>query len=166
MSIYIYIMKTSNCLVEICDKDMVNKLSSMTFSTFLNIIKQSEWRKELQDEALASNYAEQYNIIREVCNDFKNNNYILNVNYKPYVSNPNGRVYSDKVTHSGCLMLKETLDILGIDRMVVAHTVQTDGINSACNKKVWRIDTGMSSFYGGKTQVLEIKNDNQITILE
>jgi len=89
-------MKITNCLVEICDKNMVDKLSSMTFSTFLNIIKQSEWRKELQDEALASNYAEQYNIIRAVCNDYKNNNYILNVNYKPYVSNPKGRVYSDK----------------------------------------------------------------------
>ena len=92
----IIIMENSNNLVEICDKSMVDKLSSMKFQTFLDIIKQSEWRKDLEDETLASNYSEQYNIIRSVCNDYKNNDYILNVNYKPYASNIKGRVYADK----------------------------------------------------------------------
>lgn len=29
-------------------------------------------------------------------------------------------------------------------RMIIAHTIQNNGINPSCSKKVWRIDTGMS----------------------
>jgi len=29
-------------------------------------------------------------------------------------------------------------------RMIIAHTVQNNGINPSCSQKVWRIDTGMS----------------------
>jgi len=89
-------MKIQNSLVEICDEEMVKKLASMTFSTFLDIIKQSEWRTEVEDEALASNYAEQFNIIKKVCNDYKNNNFKLKVDYRPIVSNPKGRVYANR----------------------------------------------------------------------
>ena len=89
-------MKYSNSLTEICDEEMVKKLASMTFSTFLDIIKQSEWRTEVEDEALASNYAEQFNIIKKVCNDYKNNNFKLKVDYRPIVSNPKGRVYANR----------------------------------------------------------------------
>jgi len=90
---------------------------------------------------------------------------------KPYiVDNPSGplwnRIYSADVTTESCKQLNETLNILDIKRMVVAHTPQDQGINSACNKKVWRIDTGLSSFYNGKLQALEILNDSKINILE
>jgi len=29
-------------------------------------------------------------------------------------------------------------------KMIIAHTIQNNGINSSCSEKVWRIDTGMS----------------------
>jgi hypothetical protein len=44
-------------------------------------------------------------------------------------------------------------------RMVVGHTVQRGGITSACDDRVWRIDVGLSRFYGGDTEVLEITGD-------
>jgi hypothetical protein len=40
--------------------------------------------------------------------------------------------------------------------MVVGHTPQSHGISAACDGQVWRIDTGMSHFYGGPPQWLEI----------
>lgn len=91
--------------------------------------------------------------------------------HKPRVINDsNGplwsRVYSKNISQKGCALLDETLDVLALERMVVAHTVQKNAINSACNNKVWRIDTGMSSYYGGRSQVLEIINDSQLSILE
>ena len=58
--------------------------------------------------------------------------------------------------------------------MVVGHTPQFmygQGINSTCDRKLWRVDVGMSSaftkFTKGKAkrtrkvQVLEIKNDGR-----
>jgi hypothetical protein len=44
--------------------------------------------------------------------------------------------------------------------MVMGHTVQDSGINSACGEKAWRIDVGMSYVFGGPPQVLEIKGDS------
>jgi hypothetical protein len=44
--------------------------------------------------------------------------------------------------------------------MVVGHTVQKDGVSSACSRQVWRIDTGMSHVYGGPIQVLELRGDD------
>lgn len=64
-----------------------------------------------------------------------------------------------------CDLLKESLEILGVKRMIVAHTVQLDGINNACDEKVWRVDVGMSNHYGGKAQALEIIGD-EINILK
>jgi hypothetical protein len=68
------------------------------------------------------------------------------------------RDYSDETGDEECADLEETLDILGIARMVVAHTVQ-DEINSVCDEQVWRVDVGMASYYGGYTQILEIRGD-------
>jgi hypothetical protein len=42
--------------------------------------------------------------------------------------------------------------------MVVGHTPQSRGISAACGGQVWRIDTGMSHFYGGPLQLLEIES--------
>ena len=76
------------------------------------------------------------------------------------------RTFSDTgVTPSKeiCDNLKTLLDQLGVSRMVVGHTVQRH-ISSACDKLVYRIDTGMSDFYGGPVEVLEII-DGQVTVL-
>lgn len=55
-----------------------------------------------------------------------------------------------------CKNLETTLALLDVKRMVVGHTIQ-DHINSACDGKVWRVDTGMNrKHYGGPIEVLEI----------
>jgi hypothetical protein len=44
-----------------------------------------------------------------------------------------------------CDALRRALDgIPGAERMVVGHTIQEQGINSACEERVYRIDVGMS----------------------
>ena len=48
--------------------------------------------------------------------------------------------------------------LLKAEIMFVAHTVQENGINSACDGKVVRTDTGISSYYGGKKEAVLIKN--------
>jgi hypothetical protein len=69
------------------------------------------------------------------------------------------RLYSgpDKPPAEACAQLGQVLDALGADRMVVGHTPQVNGISSACGDRVWRIDTGLSHYYGGPLQWLEIK---------
>ncbi|HEU4407894.1 MAG TPA: metallophosphoesterase [Polyangiaceae bacterium] len=66
------------------------------------------------------------------------------------------RAYSNPGRAEACSQLSEALARLGAKRMVVGHTVQQDGINAACDGRVWRIDVGLSRYYGGPTQALEI----------
>ena len=68
------------------------------------------------------------------------------------------RDYSlDPVAASTCETLGQVLAALGARRMVVGHTVQKTGITSACDDRVYRIDVGLSRYYGeGDIQVLEI----------
>lgn len=56
-----------------------------------------------------------------------------------------------------CADLDKSLAILGAARMVVGHTVQNSGVTSACDGKIWRIDTGIAGYYGGPRQALEIR---------
>ncbi|MET0284247.1 MAG: shewanella-like protein phosphatase [Polyangiales bacterium] len=58
-----------------------------------------------------------------------------------------------------CERLTRALAMLNAKRMIVGHTPQQHGITSACDEQVWRIDTGMSRFYGGPTEVLELTGD-------
>jgi len=70
------------------------------------------------------------------------------------------RDYSDGIPYADkCAELGRVLTLLAAKRMVVGHTVQKQGINSACAGKVWRIDVGLSRYYGGKPSVLEIRGD-------
>lgn len=69
------------------------------------------------------------------------------------------RMYSAAPGREECATLDETLQGLDAKRMVVGHTVQRNGISSACNDHVWRIDTGMSKAFEGKIEVLEIRGD-------
>lgn len=73
--------------------------------------------------------------------------------------------------------LNEVLEIFHLGRMIIGHTPQLadgHGINSTCDKKLWRVDIGASKafdkFSGKKIhkkrmQVLEIIDDNTIKIL-
>jgi hypothetical protein len=74
------------------------------------------------------------------------------------------RRYSDDKSGLDCPGLAEALRALGAKRMVVGHTVHEEGISSACDGRVWRIDTGLSAFYGGPMEILEIQGD-QVTVL-
>jgi hypothetical protein len=58
-----------------------------------------------------------------------------------------------------CALLQETLRLTRAKRLVIGHTPQLQGITSACDGQVWRIDTGMARHYQGPTQVLEIQGD-------
>ena len=48
--------------------------------------------------------------------------------------------------------------------MIVAHSVQ-ESITARCEEQVWAVDVGMSRFYGGNVQVLEIVDDEKITVI-
>ncbi len=74
------------------------------------------------------------------------------------VLDPEGPLWTREFSteDTDCQELSKTLDALGVKRMVVGHTPQLGGITSACDERVWRIDTGMASYYKGPTEVLEI----------
>ena len=69
------------------------------------------------------------------------------------------RLYSDQPDLAACDTLALVLDRLGIQRMVVGHTVQRTGITSFCGGRVWCIDVGMAAHYSGRPEVLEIMGD-------
>lgn len=68
------------------------------------------------------------------------------------------RIYSTE--NPDCALLNQMLQLLGAKRLVVGHTVQRQGITSACDGKVWRIDVGMSRHYGGQADALVIDGDD------
>lgn len=74
------------------------------------------------------------------------------------------RHFSDETDEEDCRLLREVLERLDIQRMVVAHTVQEEGITSACDQRVWRIDVGLATYYGGEPSALEIR-DGKVKIL-
>ena len=55
-----------------------------------------------------------------------------------------------------CALVDETLAATGSERMVIGHTVQSDGISWACDGRLYRVDVGLSEYYGGGVQALEI----------
>jgi hypothetical protein len=69
-----------------------------------------------------------------------------------------------------CALINSVTEYLKIEGVIVGHTPQNN-INSACFKKIWRVDTGMSNAFGSdshnRIQVLEILNNGQqIQILQ
>lgn len=83
------------------------------------------------------------------------------------VTDPEGPVwtrrYSDDHATVDCDGLRAALALLHAKRMVVGHTPQPKGIDSACDELVYRVDTGLSRYYGGPTEVLVIAGD-RVTI--
>lgn len=75
------------------------------------------------------------------------------------------RAFSSQEDPLTCARLDEALKAAGATRMVVGHTVQRQGITSACDGKVWRIDVGMAAHYGGSPQALELRGD-QVRIID
>jgi len=67
------------------------------------------------------------------------------------------RKFAEKDNPDMCETLAETLELTGVKRMVVAHTVQPNGPTQACSGRVWRIDVGMARAYGGRSAAIEIR---------
>ena len=63
-----------------------------------------------------------------------------------------------------CALAKESLSILRATRMVVAHTVRRS-IGSRCDAQIWAVDVGISRYYGGELQVLEILDDQRVRVI-
>jgi hypothetical protein len=69
------------------------------------------------------------------------------------------RMYSAAPGQDECAKLGEALAALHAKRMVMGHTVQRPDISPACDEKAWRIDVGMSKYFGGPIEVLELRGD-------
>lgn len=69
------------------------------------------------------------------------------------------RLYGDpNPSPDACRELDAVLSALSVKRMVVGHTVQRAGVTSACDGRVYRVDVGLSDYYGNNaTQVLELR---------
>lgn len=65
-----------------------------------------------------------------------------------------------------CDDVDKMLDEVGASRIVIGHTVQDDGITSGCDEKVWRVDVGMTSVYGGPVEVVEIRGNTVTRLTE
>lgn len=74
------------------------------------------------------------------------------------------RQFSRSVDATDCAVLDQSLAILGAKRMIVAHSVHST-ITGYCDDKVWAVDVGMSRFYAGPIEVLEIVDDEVLTVL-
>eukprot|EP00903_Cladosiphon_okamuranus_P006063 g5978.t1 len=61
--------------------------------------------------------------------------------------------------------LQQVLDATGTARMIVGHTPQEAGINSALGGRLWRTDTGMTAMIGGQPEALELLNDGTATVI-
>ncbi len=70
------------------------------------------------------------------------------------------RLYSRQPDSLACDVLGQVLERMEAKRMVMGHTVQREGISSACGGLAWRIDVGMATYYGGRVEVLEIVGDS------
>jgi hypothetical protein len=60
---------------------------------------------------------------------------------------------------AACAVLAQLLARVGAQRLVIGHTVQQRGINAGCEGRVWRIDVGLSRYYNGLVQALELRPD-------
>jgi hypothetical protein len=76
------------------------------------------------------------------------------------------RVYSAEGVAPACSQAAAALSALGARRMVVGHTVQHGGANSACGGAVWRIDVGLSRHFGGPIELLEIRGNEAHVLRE
>lgn len=75
------------------------------------------------------------------------------------------RVYSSEEGEPDCADLSDVLRKLGARRMVVGHTPQHRGANSACGGAVWRVDVGLARYFKGPIEAIEIRGD-QVNVLK
>jgi hypothetical protein len=69
------------------------------------------------------------------------------------------RLFSREPNVEVCDTLSSVLDRLEVERMVVGHSIQRTGVTSFCGGRIWCIDVGMATHYGGRPEVLEIRGN-------
>lgn len=75
------------------------------------------------------------------------------------------RTYALRDDAESCALLGRALERASVRRLVVGHTVQQRGINSACEGRVWRIDVGLARYYNGPVEVLELTPNAEPRVL-
>ncbi|MBN2725175.1 MAG: metallophosphoesterase [Deltaproteobacteria bacterium] len=67
------------------------------------------------------------------------------------------RTYGKNPDSRDCRNLQKILELTKSGTLIIGHSIQKNGINSKCNGLVWRIDVGMSKYYGSRNlEYLEI----------
>lgn len=112
------------------------------------------------------------------------NKIIKSSDFSPFWFRIFGQIPTDlKTTDDYCKMyVNSVLEIYKINSMIVGHTPQSfianKGINHTCEKKLWRVDVGMSDAFSvyddidpqkklnRSVQVLEITDDKEFKILK
>jgi hypothetical protein len=69
------------------------------------------------------------------------------------------RLYSQQVDDAACDAAARVLTAVRARRMIVGHTPHRTGITSYCDGRIWAVDVGMATYYGGPLEVLEIVGD-------
>jgi hypothetical protein len=70
------------------------------------------------------------------------------------------RDYGEHTDGDACVKLDKVLSALKAKRLVVGHTPQRGGITFDCDRRLARIDVGLSAYYGNNpSEVLEIVGD-------
>lgn len=74
---------------------------------------------------------------------------------------------SPEVSAETCALVGRVLQQVGAKRLIVGHTVQRDGISAACQDRLFRIDVGLSAYYGNNpVQVLEVTSNGARVLTE
>jgi len=66
------------------------------------------------------------------------------------------RTYCKEPDTESCSLLDQVLAELDCDRMFAGHTIQRDGVTPGCDRRIWCLDTGASSYYLGPAEAVEI----------
>lgn len=114
------------------------------------------------EKHLTKSIPEINNIMKRYLNGEKN---LYNKDFIDYYMAYNGILWNRELSLGSpdCEKLEKILNHFNVNGLIVGHTVQDSGINSKCNNKIWRVDTGMSQAFGTKQniQVLEILDNGE-----
>lgn len=121
-------------------------------------------------------------LLNKIGSDEELNKIIKSSDYSPFWFRLFGQMPKDlKDSNDYCQMsVDPVLDIYHVNNIIVGHTPQSftsnDGINSTCDKKIWRVDVGMSDAFTIKNddtysdnrvvQILQIKNDKEFSVIK
>ncbi len=142
---------------------MMAKRFANTRTTVLKIGKFLFVHGGFNEKHLTKSIPEINNIMKRFLKGEEN---LYNKSFLDYYMAYNGILWNRELSIGSpdCEKLEKILNHFHVNGLIVGHTVQENGVNSKCNNKIWRVDTGMSDAFGQgnkKIQVLEILNDGE-----